>query len=150
MGSAFVSTSSYSRTIEVPGVDPFTVELRVLNSGHRAALRDALSLEFGTDDATELKAKMGTMELMTVHAALVSWSLDVSVSRATVEQLKPEVLEAIRDRVAWGRHPDDEPELEAGEAAEGQREGLEESELRPEEAPGTVPLPSSASGDAAA
>jgi hypothetical protein len=161
MGSAFVSPQTYTRTIgETPdahgyveGVDPFQVELRPLDAGDRAKIRDALALE-REDGATGLA--LGTLELLHVRQAVVSWTLPAAPTPATIGRLRPDVLEAIRELVSWGVEQEHAtkaegdaapaPSAEAREAAERQRVELEADELRDGEPEGRVPLASSAGG----
>lgn len=158
MGSAFVSPQTYTRTIGdtpdahgyVEGVDPFDVELRPLDAGDRAKVRDSLAME-REDGATGLA--LGTLELLHVRQAVVSWSLPEAATPTTIDRLRPDVLEAIRELVAWGvvpEHPTKaerdakrKPSAGATEAAARQRADLEADELRDEEAPGKLPLESS-------
>lgn len=153
-GSAFVDTSTYTRVIGNAGdahsyiadVDRFEVELRPLDSGDRAKVRDGLALR--EDGASAL----GTVELLSVRAALISWTLPGSPG-TMLERLRPDVLEAIREHVAYGKEPpapltkaelDAQParatSAEAFEAAARQRADLEADELREGEEPAVVPL----------
>ena len=166
MSSAFVSPQTYTRTIGdspdahgyVEGVDPFEVELRPLDAGDRARIRDALAME-REDGATGLA--LGFVELLSVRQAVVSWTLPEAATPATIGRLRPDVMEAIRELVSWGTIPEAPPtkaerdaatatkqSAEAREADARQRADLLEDELRngelTEEEATRLPLPSSA------
>lgn len=157
MGSAFVQNSTYTRVIGeaddahsyLEGVDRFEVELRPLDAGDRAKIRDGLAMERPDGNGG---FALGTVELLHVRAAIVSWTLAGSPA-AMVERLMPEVLEAIREHVSYGRIPETpktKAELdaaspaplsaEAAEATVRQRADLEADELRDGELEGRVPL----------
>jgi hypothetical protein len=161
VGSAFTDEGTYARVIGdspdahgyVPGVDPFEVELRPLDAGDRVKIRDALAME-REDGAAGLA--LGTSEILHVRQAVVSWTLGITATPATIGRLKPSVLEAIRELVSWGEIPETPPtwaerqgakqaplSAEAREAAARQLTALEDDELRDGEAPGAVPLPNS-------
>ncbi len=157
MSSAFVSNLTYTRKIgdapdaDVPieDVEAFVVELRPLDAGDRAAIRDVLAMEVeaGAEAAGVVQAHFGTIEILTVEKAIVSWTLTPGPSRATISRLRPDVLEAIREQTAWGKIPELAPAEEADKAAERQASELELDELRDGEEAGRVP-PTSSAGDA--
>jgi hypothetical protein len=91
------------------------IELRPLMAGDRADLQDAV--RFGVTDeegdetgATELR--VGTMRLLTVTRALVSWTLPKAISLSSVRALHPDVFSQIYDEVSWGEIPPEPSEQE--------------------------------------
>lgn len=160
MTSPFVDNSTYRRVIGeaddahsyLEGVDRFEVELRPLDAGDRAKIRDGLAME--REDGNAGMA-LGTVELLHVRAAIVSWTLN-GMPGSMVARLRPAVLEAIREHVSYGTVPETPPtkaerdaaapapvSAEAREAAERQRADLEHDHLREGEHEGRVPLASS-------
>lgn len=160
MSSPFADADTYTRIVGdspdahgyVAGIEPFEVELRPLDAGDRAKVRDALAMQ-REDGAAG--AALGTIELLTVRQALVSWTAPAPQTSAAIERLKPDVLEAIRTLIAWGAVPPVPPTKAEQDAAAARRESvgdsehaagrlatLEHDELREDEAPGSVPLPS--------
>lgn len=155
MESPFTSTLTYTRKfgdapdsdVKIEELEPFVVEFRPLDAGDRAAIRDSLAMEVSEDESVSLEARLGTIELLTVERAVVSWTLTPAPTREVLRRLRPDVLEALREATSFGRAPAPKPAQEADEAAERQRAALEADELRGDEQAGRVPLASSA-GDA--
>lgn len=157
MSSAFVSNLTYTRKIgnapdadvKIEDVESFVVELRPLDAGDRAAIRDSLAMELDAQgEAASVQARLGTIEILTVEKAVVDWTLTPGPSRATIGRLRPDVLEAIRDQTAWGKIPVPKPAEEADKAAERQPAGRELDELRrgDEEAEPVPPTADAAAG----
>jgi hypothetical protein len=83
------------------------VTLRPLNAGDRAEIDDAIRIEFAdaTDDEeakVSPQVRIGTMKRLVVSRALVSWTLELPVSEATLSQLQPDVFEQIFGHTSFG------------------------------------------------
>jgi hypothetical protein len=95
----FAPTELYTRTIKL-GDEEATVTLRVLDSGVKAELEDSVRMHVseGPDGEAQTGAEVlvGTMKLLTVERAVVSWTIPgAEPTPATIRRLHPEVTEAI-------------------------------------------------------
>jgi hypothetical protein len=118
-GSWFIDASTYDEEIIHPDTgEKATVTLRDMDSGAQAEIQDTLEvtirqeqeLDGGERDREELdeqdldvRAKMGTLKLLTVERSVVSWTLPVPVTRATLRQLDPRITEMIFQRIGQRR-----------------------------------------------
>jgi hypothetical protein len=115
----FTETEPYEREIVDPDSgEKATVKMRALNAGDRARLTDVARMkvleasDLAEDEIPDFSMPMGTMTLLTVEAAVVSWSLPQPPTPDTIRALKPNVLEQIFSHVAIGAV--EEPEDDAG------------------------------------
>jgi hypothetical protein len=97
MANPFVQHETY----ELPVVDPrdgeeFTVTLRTLNAGDEAVIRDETRVEIDDEsDKETMRVPMGTLRLRTVELAVVSWTLPLPPSRASIATLHDGIFDQI-------------------------------------------------------
>lgn len=100
--SFFTKTDTYRITITDPdSQETAEVELRPLNAGDQAMFSDTIAM---TGDQ-EPSVRLGSLRLLMVERAIVSWTLDVSPTRASIEQLTIPVFEQIFEAVNAGESP---------------------------------------------
>lgn len=105
--SFFIKNETYKVTITHPDTEETAeVELRPLNAGDTAAFSDTIAMTMGEEPSIRL----GSLRLMMVERAVVSWSLEVAPSRSTIERLDPRVFEQIFQAIESPSSP-----LETGE-----------------------------------
>lgn len=127
----FSDGETYNRDIRVargvPGTPEYKervekVELRPLMAGDRADLQDAVRIAMADDEGEETggtELRMGTMRILTVAKAIVSWSLPQAPTVSTVRALTDEVFNKIYDEVSWGEvpaEPKETPETPLGDS----------------------------------
>lgn len=113
----FSDGETYKRDIRVtrgvPGTPEYlerveSVELRPLMAGDRADLQDAVRIAMADDEGEETgstELRMGTMRILTVAKAIVTWSLPNAPTVSTVRALTDEVFNKIYAEVSWGVVP---------------------------------------------
>lgn len=108
----FTETATYDVPLEHEG-EKATVTLRPLDAGDRAELQDTMRMELAAEEGSDEgritpEMKMGSMRMLTVERAVVSWTLPgPGPTRASVRSLHPDVFEKIFESVQWGKRPAD-------------------------------------------
>jgi hypothetical protein len=108
MSDWFVKNDTYDREIEHPVTkEKATVTMRPLNAGDRAEFNEIRLLysapdEDGGEAETEGAIRPGRMQILAVRRALVSWTIDMPITDATVQQLDPRVFDQIYGHVSFG------------------------------------------------
>jgi hypothetical protein len=106
--SFFVENTTY----KVPITDPESgekaeVELRRFDAGARAVLEDTVRLTAGEDATAEVL--LGTMRLITVEQAIVTWTLPVSPTKDSIRKLQPKVFDQIYAAIDVGGVEEESP-----------------------------------------
>ena len=103
-GSSVFGRSGDEVEVTSPSGEKGKVMLRRLNAGDQAAIQDMLRMSV---DEGDTQLAMGSMRLLTVRRAVVSWDFG-PCSEETIAQLEPDVFEQIFSAVEIGTPPTQE------------------------------------------
>lgn len=95
MANPFVQHETYEIEVTDPrDGEAWKVTLRVLNAGDEAILRDETRVRTDDEDGA-MSLPMGSLRLLTVDRAVVSWTLPLPKSAAAIEVLHDGIFDQI-------------------------------------------------------
>jgi hypothetical protein len=110
----FVTHETYTRTVKL-GESEWQVTLRPLSAGDRAAIQDLTRVSSGGED---VGLQLGTMQMLTVTRAVVTWTLPQPPTAETIAALHPDLFEQIFELTSFGEIPAEEGAAAADPLAE--------------------------------
>lgn len=96
MANPFVQNETYEfELVDARDDEKWTVTMRVLNAGDRAALQDETVIEEDASGEDRARVPMGRLRMLAVQRALVSWTLPLPVSAEAIHCLQDDLFDQL-------------------------------------------------------